>query len=143
MAKDETVRSFYHCFQDVATKSVSSQEDLFLQFKTKVPFGLAIKMVSHHPKPDNLAHFVDKAEGIEQSIHQAVVSAMSQQRTDPSPSFLSSTARPPTSHVQFTPGPSSSPCLSFSSSQLPALQSAYCPQAPSYSSGPPSISQAL
>ena len=30
MSKDETVRSFYHCFQDVATKSVSSQEDLFL-----------------------------------------------------------------------------------------------------------------
>ena len=143
MSKDETVRSFYHRFQDVATKSVSSQEDLFLQFKTKVPFGLAIKMASHHPEPDNLADWVDKAEGIEQSVRQAVISAMSQRRTDSSPSFLSPSARPPAPRVQFAPGPSSGPRLLFSSQQPPAPQSAYRPQAPSYSSGPPSISQAL
>ena len=143
MSKDETVRSFYHRFQDVATKSVSSQEDLFLQFKTKVPFGLAIKMASHHPEPDNLADWVDKAEGIKQSVRQAVISAMSQRRTDSSPSFLSPSARPPAPRVQFAPGPSTGPRLSFSSQQPPALQSTYRPQAPSYSSGPPSISQAL
>ena len=135
-ADKETVEQFYHRFREVATRSASSEADLFMEFKSKIRPFIAVRVAGHTPEPDTLQTWAAKAIAIDKQLATSPANiALRNQRQG---GGVGGTSQSNVSRVRFQSG-QGGPRVSFTP---PSTSSTYT-QPPSISRGfPPSISQA-
>ena len=127
---NKTIDQFLFRFREVASKTASSKEDLFEEFKAKVKGYLASQVASHDPEPGTLEAWAKKASAIEHQL-----------KKNPTTSTLLSrgkgSSKPPSSApcVSFNNSSDSGPRISFSSPSSTSTQGPSQGFAPSISQG--------
>jgi hypothetical protein len=127
---NETVDQFFFRFREVASKTKSSPEDLFEEFKSKVKGYLATRVASHDPEPSTLANWAKKAAAIERQLKKNPATSTLLSRGKGSSQRQSSGPR-----VSFNPRSPDGPRVSFSSPSSTSTQGPSQGFAPSISQG--------
>jgi hypothetical protein len=127
---NKTVNQFFFRFREVASKTKSSPEDLFEEFKSKVKGYFATRVASHDPEPSTLADWAKKAAAIERQLKKNPATSTLLSQGKGSSQRQSSGPR-----VSFNPHSPDDPRVSFSSPSSTSTQEPSQGFAPSISQG--------